>query len=105
MIEKEKYKQSLRFSKSFIDSLFSRLYEKYLSIGRIEKDISVNRASFINGLVESKLIPYTNEEIQEYLEISRDLGLSTEGIDNNAVKLCEKLNQFNITLISHIKRR
>jgi len=105
LIEKEKHKQSLKFSKSFIDSLFSRLYEKYLSIGRIEKDISANRASFINGLVESKIIPYTNEEIQEYLEISRDLGLSTEGIENNAIKLCEKLNQFNNALISHIKRR
>jgi hypothetical protein len=71
----------------------------------MEKDISVNREAFINGLVESNLIPYTNEEIQEYVEISRDLGLRTEGFENNAVKLCEKLNQFNNALISHIKRR
>ena len=105
LIKKEQYQQSLRLSKSFINSLFSRLYEKYLRFGMIEKDISANRESFINGLVKSKLIPYTNEEIEELLEISRDLGLGTEGFENNAVKLCEKLNQFNNALISHIKRR
>jgi hypothetical protein len=105
LVEKEKYQQSLKFSKSFIDSLFSRLYEEYLNIGVIDKGISANRGSFINGLVESKLIPYTNKEIEEYMEISRDLGLSIEGFENNAVKLFEKLNQFYNTLITHIKRR
>ncbi|MBA7519448.1 hypothetical protein ES705_11526 [subsurface metagenome] len=105
LIEKEKYQQSLNLSKTFIDSLFSRLYENYLKIERLEKDNSGNRELFINGLVESKLIPYSREEIQEYVEFSRDLGLSTEGIENKAVKLCEILNQFYNTLISHIKRR
>ena len=105
LIKEKKYQQSLNSSMVFVDSLFSRLYEKYLRIGRIEKNNFANRESFINGLVESKLIPYTNKEIQEYMEISRDLGLSTEGFENNAVKLCEILNQFYNNLISHIKRR
>ncbi len=105
LIREKKYQRSLNASMDFIDSLFSKLYENYLKIERLEKDIFANRESFINGLVESKLIPYTNNEIEEYLEISRDLGLRTEGFENNAVKLCEKLNQFNNALISHIKRR
>ncbi len=105
LIKEKKYQKSLNASMDFIDSLFSKLYENYLKIERLEKDNSGNRELFINGLVESKLIPYSREEIQEYVEFSRDLGLSTEGIENKAVKLCEILNQFYNTLISHIKRR
>jgi len=105
LIKEKKYQKSLKSSMIFVDSLFSRLYEEYLRIGRIEKNNFANREPFINGLVESKLIPYTNKEIQEYMEISRDLGLSTEGFENNAVKLYEILNQFYNTLVSHIKRR
>jgi len=101
LLEREQFQESLISSIDYIDSLFSRLYEEYLRIDEVEKENLMNRESFIKRLVESKLVPNVYKEIQEYMENSRDSGLTAEGYENNAVQLCEKLNEFYNTVISN----
>ena len=91
---KENFVDSLKIGKNIIPEFLSNLYELYLQNSNKNIPEIENINLFLNYLIKNELLPFSNQDLQNYMRKTKDIVSDNGDIERRAIKLYDLLSEF-----------
>jgi hypothetical protein len=99
---KNEFESTLKHGRNLIITYLNKIYSNYLANGGNDDDKTSDLPSFINYLVKNRLVLFTEEEIEKYLEKSEKLFYSKSNSERSATELIELVKKFETQLFYYV---
>lgn len=99
---KNEFENTLKHGRNLIITYLNKIYSNYLGNGGNDDDKTSDLPSFINYLVKNRVVLFTEEEIEKYLEKSEKLFYSKSNSESSATELMELVKKFETQLFYYI---
>ncbi|MEE9379184.1 MAG: hypothetical protein V3V33_14250, partial [Candidatus Lokiarchaeia archaeon] len=91
---KAKFVDSLKLGKNIIPEFLSNLYELYLQNCRITLPEIKDITSFLDYLLKNELLPFSKQDLQNYLRKSKEITSDNDDAERRAIELYDMISEF-----------
>jgi len=91
---KNNFVDSLNIGENIIPEFFSNLYESYLQTCRITHPEIKDLTLFLNYLIKNELLPFSKQDLQQYLRQTKEISFDSSNIEKRAIELYDIISEF-----------